>query len=176
MLIIVVKFSLLQYEFESFNNYGMSKVYLTNEKEKELRAELKDRQTNQRLEIGDRLKKAKEYGDLSENADYAATKETQLANESRILELESILGAAEIIKDNAKRMSGEIAVGSKVKVSGSSGIKEFTILGPYDSDPKQNLISNESPLGKAFLGREVGDEVEVQTPAGLIKYKILFVE
>ncbi|MDP2855585.1 MAG: transcription elongation factor GreA [bacterium] len=154
----------------------MNKVYLTNEKEKELKAELKDRQTNHRLEIGDRLKGAKEHGDLSENADYATAKEAQLTNESRILELESILVAAEIIKDDAKRISGEIAVGSKVKVSGSSGVKEFTILGSYDSDPKQNLISNESPLGKAFLGRKVGDEVEVQAPAGLMKYKILSVE
>ena len=154
----------------------MNKVYLTNEKEKELRAELKDRQTNRRLEIGDRLKRAKEHGDLSENADYVAAKEAQLANESRIPELESILGAAEIIQDDAKKISGEIAVGSKIKVSGSGGVKEFTVLGSYDSDPKQNLISNESPLGKAFLGREVGDEVEVQTPAGLIKYKILSVE
>ncbi|HOX21408.1 MAG TPA: transcription elongation factor GreA [Candidatus Paceibacterota bacterium] len=154
----------------------MNKVYLTNEKEKELRAELKDRQTNQRLEIGERLKRAKEHGDLSENADYAAAKEIQLANENRILELESILGSAEIIKNGAKGISGEIAVGSKVRVSGPGGIKEFTILGSYDSDPKQNLISNESPLGKAFLGRKIGEEVEVQTPAGLMKYKIVSVE
>lgn len=154
----------------------MDKVYLTNEKEKELRAELKDRQTKQRLEIGERLKRAKEHGDLSENADYATAKEIQLANENRILELESILGSAEIIQKGAKGISGEITVGSKVRVSCSNGIKEFTILGSYDSDPKQNLISNESPLGKAFLGRKVGEEVEVQTPAGLMKYKIVFVE
>jgi transcription elongation factor GreA len=154
----------------------MDKVYLTSEKEKELRAELKDRQTNQRLEIGDRLKRAKEHGDLSENADYAAAKEIQLANESRILELETILGSAEIIKSDAKGKAGEITIGSKIKVSGSGGVKEFTILGSYDSDPKQNLISNESPLGKAFLNRKVGDEVEVQTPAGLMKYKIISVE
>jgi len=154
----------------------MNKVYLTSGKDNELRAELKDRQTNQRLEIGDRLKRAKEHGDLSENADYAAAKEAQLANESRILELESILGSAEIIPSEVKSGTGEVAVGSKVKVMGASGIKEFTILGPYDADPKQNLISNESPLGKAFLGRRPEDEVEVQTPAGLMKYKIISIE
>ena len=158
------------------NKIVMPKVYLTKEKCEELKKELQKRKSDWRLEISERLKRAKEHGDLSENADYAGAKEARAANERRILELESILGEAEIINNEAKNSPETVEVGCKIKITNARGVKEFTILGSHDSDPKQNLISNESPMGRAFLGRKVGEEVEVSTPAGLIKYKIISIE
>jgi transcription elongation factor GreA len=149
------------------------KKYLSKEKQEQLKKELEECKTSQRFEIGERLKRAKELGDLSENADYTDAKDAQLANERRILELEEIIHSSEIIEDSSHFSVGRVQVGSKIKVKNNNGEKEFKIVGSYDANPKENLISNESPLGKAFIDKRVGDEVEIKTPSGLIKYQII---
>jgi len=153
----------------------MCKIYLSQEKYNELKKEMEERGRNERLEISEKLQKAKEHGDLSESAEYADAKQMQAVNERRIFELEGILTSAEIIEHLPKSYT-QIQVGSKVKVISQQGEKEFTILGPYEADPVKNLISYESPLGKAFIGRKVGDEALVETPSGAVKYKILSIQ
>ena len=152
------------------------KKYLSKEKQEQLKKELEECKTSVRFEIGERLKRAKELGDLSENADYTNAKDAQLANERRILELEDIIHSSEIIGESNDFSIGRVQVGSKIKVKNNSGEKEFKIVGSYDANPRENLISNESPLGKAFIDKRVGDEVEVKTPSGVIKYQIINIE
>ena len=152
------------------------KKYLSKEKQIELKKELEECKSSRRFEIGERLRKAKELGDLSENADYTDAKDAQLANERRILELEEIIHSSEIIEECNGFSIGRVQIGSKVRVKNESGEKEFKIVGSYDANPKDNLISNESPLGKAFIDKKVGDDVEIKTPSGLIKYQILSIQ
>lgn len=145
--------------------------YISDEGLKELKKELETLRTVKRPEIAEHIKEAKALGDLSENAEYQEAKESQAINEGRIAELEDLLRRAVVIK---KRDGlGRVWIGSTVEVK--SGIKHraFTIVGSEESDPSRGLISNESPLGQAFLGKEVGDEVEVETPGGKAKYKIV---
>ncbi len=149
------------------------KKYLTKEKKKQLEQELEESKTSKRFEIGERLKRAKDMGDLSENADYTDAKDAQLINEKRILELEDIIHSAEVIEETNDFSVGRVQIGSRIKVKNDEGEKEFKIVGSYDANPRENLISNESPLGKAFIDKRVGDEVEIKTPSGLIKYQIM---
>lgn len=152
------------------------KKYLTKEKKKQLEQELEESKTSVRFEIGERLKRAKEMGDLSENADYTDAKDIQLANEKRILELEDIIHSAEVIEETNDFSVGRVQIGSRVKVGNDNGEKEFKIVGSYDANPRDNLISNESPLGRAFIDKKIGDEVIVRTPSKDIKYKIISIE
>ena len=152
----------------------MSEFYLTKEKYEELKNELEYLQKEGRIEIADRLKKAKEYGDLSENAEYSEAKESQSQMEQRIIELENILRNSVIIKKTVGRKS--IDLGSTIKVEKNGKAIEYTIVGSNEANPDQNMISNESPLGKMFMGKKPGDVVAVQTPKGKTKYKILEIE
>jgi transcription elongation factor GreA len=152
------------------------KKYLTKEKKKQLEQELEESKTSKRFEIGERLKRAKEMGDLSENADYTDAKDAQLANENRILELEDIIHSAEVIGETNDFFIGRVQIGSRIKVKNDDGEKEFKIVGSYDANPRENLISNESPIGKAFIDKKIGDEVIVKTPSRDIKYKIISIE
>lgn len=152
------------------------KKYLSKEKHEQLKKELEECKSSHRFEIGERLKRAKELGDLSENADYSDAKDAQLANERRILELEEIIHSAELIEESNGFSIGRVQIGNKIRVKNEAGEKEFKIVGSYDANPKENLISNESPLGKAFIDKRVGDNVEIKTPSGLINYKILSIE
>jgi transcription elongation factor GreA len=150
------------------------KYYLTKERLEELKNELEYLKKDARAEIAERLKHAKEYGDLSENAEYSAAKDAQAQLESRIMELENIVRNATIIR---KSEGGDVVrIGSTIAVK--KGIKEskYTIVGSQEAKPEMNLISNESPLGKAFLGKKVGDEAEIQTPGGKVRYKIVKIE
>jgi transcription elongation factor GreA len=152
------------------------KKYLTKEKKKQLEQELEECKTSVRFEIGERLKRAKDMGDLSENADYTDAKDIQLANEKRILELEDIIHSAEVIKETNDFSIGRVQIGSRIKVKNDDGEKEFKIVGSYDANPRENLISNESPIGKAFIDKKIGDEVIVKTPSRDIKYTIISIE
>lgn len=149
-------------------------TYLSEEKNKELKKELEDRKTTTRAEIGNRLLRAKEMGDLSENADYHIAKKDFADNEGRIFQLEEILGSVLILKDGDNK-SDNIVVGSKIKVLvDSKEEREYKIVGPFDSDPTKGFISYESPLGKEFLGHREGKEVEFKLPNKEVKkYKIL---
>lgn len=150
----------------------MTGTYLTKDKYEELQRELEERKDVVRLEIAEGLKKAKDHGDLSENAEYQDIKDAQGRNENRILELEQILDSVEIIDKQCVNKES-VGIGCEVSVVNEDGQREFTIVGPYDADPSKNFISNESPMGEAFMARKVGDEVEVKTPKGIVKYKIV---
>jgi transcription elongation factor GreA len=145
--------------------------YISEEGLRELKNELEALRTVKRREIAERIKEAKALGDLSENAEYQEAKEAQAANEGRIAELEDLLRRAVVIKkrDGLER----VWIGSTVEVKSGIRRRTFTIVGSEEADPDKGFISNESPLGQAFLGKKIDEEVEVETPAGKIKYKIL---
>ena len=142
------------------------KQYLTKERLEELKEELADLKTRRRIEVGDRLKKAKELGDLSENSEYFEAREEQAQVETRIGELEDMVKSAEIIaKDHSLNL---VSIGATIEVEkGQDGQRrKFTIVGSNETKPEAGFISNESPLGTAFLGKKVGDKVTVTAPGG----------
>ena len=149
--------------------------YFSKEGLEKLKHELENRTNVLRAEIATRIKEAKELGDLAENAEYTEAKESQSLNEGRIEEIKTTLENAVLIGDGAKS-TGIVAVGSHVRVESASGAREFDIVGAAESNPSQGFISNESPLGAAFLGHKKGDEVKVNTPKGSVTYKILEVK
>lgn len=148
--------------------------YLTQERLDELKQELEDLKTNQRIEVADRLKRAKELGDLSENSEYADARDEYNQIETRIMELETMIKNASIIKKS--EATAQVEIGSTIEVSKGRETKKFTIVGSNEARPEAGLISNESPLGKSFLGKKTGDSVTVTVPAGEITYKILGIE
>ena len=152
----------------------MDNQYFSKEGLGKLKTELEVRVNVLRPEIAARIKEAKELGDLSENAEYDAAKTAQATNEGRVEEIKSILENAVIITNT--NGSGIITVGSSVKVESKSGVQTFVIVGAVESDPTAGFISNESPLGSAFIGHKKGDKIEVKTPKGTIEYKILEVK
>lgn len=147
-------------------------TYISLKKLKELKKELEERKTVLRQEIAQRIQEAQTQGDIAENAEYIEAKEAQALNEGRIRALENLVNNAIIVL--RKRRKDIIRVGSQIVVKDKKGKKiEFTIVGPEDSNPTEGKISNESPLGQAFLGRKQGEDVEAQTPKGKVKYKII---
>lgn len=126
-----------------------------------------------RKEITKRIEEAIKLGDLSENAEYHEAKDDQGMNEAKIRELESIIKSAKIVKGGTK---SQIDVGASIEVKVNGNNQEFTIVGSAEANPMEGLISNESPLGQAFMGKRKGDTVEVDVPAGKIKYKIVSVK
>lgn len=148
--------------------------YLTKEKFEELKNELETLKKEGRNEIAERLKRAKEYGDLSENAEYAEAKEAQAQIEVQIIELENILRNATIIKKSSGK--GIIEMGATFKTEKNGQKMVFTMVGSEEASPENNLISNESPLGRAFVGKKAGEVVEIETLKGKTKYKILEIE
>jgi len=128
---------------------------------------------NKRKDIAARINAAKEQGDLSENAEYVSAKEEQGLNEMRIQELETLVRTAEIIKEHH---DGKIGPGNKVKVKSGTRTEIFTIVSPEGVDLAKKKISYESPLGRALLGKKVGNEFAISAPKGKIKYKIIKIE
>lgn len=147
---------------------------ITKEGLKKLQEELEIRKTKKRQQIANAIKEAKEQGDLSENAEYAEAKHQQNENESRIAELEAIIKNSEVVEHD-KSIIG-IQIGSRVRVKFNGSEMEFQIVGSNEADPANFKISNESPMGRAFMGRIKGDSVNVLTPAGKKRYKILDVK
>lgn len=152
----------------------MNQAYLTKERHAELQAELKNLKTEGRKATAERLKKAKEYGDLSENSEYAEAKEEQDRLERRIFELEEMLKKAAIIEKPVGK--SEVSVGATIKVLKGDKEISYHIVGSNETKPEGGKISNESPLGMAFLGKKVGDVVKVKTPTGEVEYKIAAIE
>lgn len=148
--------------------------YFSKEGLEKLKEELSHRIEILRPEIAKRIKEAKELGDLAENAEYDAAKDAQATNEGRIEEIKNILENAVIITNTDN--SGVVRVGSSVSVESKNGIQTFIIVGAAESDPVAGFISNESPLGSAFLNHKKGDNIEVKTPKGVMGYKILEVK
>ena len=145
--------------------------YFSPEGLEKLKRELNERETTIRAEIARRILDAKELGDLSENAEYAEARESQGMNEGRIQELQDIIKNAVVIGPNQQHKT--VAIGSTVSVKFGGNERAFTIVGPAESNPIQGFISNESPLGMAFIGKKKGEEFEVSVPSGKMKYKIL---
>lgn len=152
----------------------MDKYYVSEERLAELKQELEDLKTKARVEVAEQLKRAKEYGDLSENAEYAEAKEEQTRVETRIFELEDLMKRAVVIEKNGA--SDAVEIGAHVTVKKDGKTITYTIVGSGESKPEEGKISNESPLGRAFLGKKVGDHVEVRTPAGVSSFEILKIE
>ena len=149
--------------------------YLSEGGFKKLKEELAHLRTAKRTEIAKSLEYARSLGDLSENSEYQEAKSAQESNETRIAELEDILGRAVLI---TKGSSKSVDLGAVVTVerAGSGNHEEYTIVGSEEADPYMRKISNESPLGQAFLGRVVGDTVTAHTPIGELLYKIHKIE
>ncbi len=148
--------------------------HLTKEGLEELKKELENLKKSGRQEIAERLKRAKEYGDLSENSEYSDAKEAQSVLEGRIFELEQIIRNVVLIKKGGQKE--KVSIGSTINVEKSGKIFKYTIVGSKEAKPEENLISNESPLGKAFLGRKIGESVEIETPKGKVRYKIISID
>lgn len=124
-----------------------------------------------RKEIVEKIKFAKEQGDLKENAEYHEAKNDMAFNESKILELEDLIRNAEVI--TSPNNSEFVSLGSQIKVKNGVKEREFLIVGPTEANPAEGKISDESPLGQAFMHHSVGEEVQVETPAGIQQYTIL---
>lgn len=136
----------------------------------ELKAELAEL-TGLRSEIADRIKTAREFGDLSENMEYSAARQDQERNEARISEIEHILANVQII--TAPKSDGKVVLGSTVVLKSKDGkTKEFQVVGTVEADPLNGKISDESPIGQALIGKKEGQEVEIKTPADTTTYEI----
>lgn len=148
------------------------KIYLTKEGLEDLQKEHDELVDKKRPEILERLSDARDQGDLSENAEYTAAKDELSFIDGRIDEIEEILKQATVIteQNGAKKL---VDLGSTVTVHIGSKKEEFTVVGEWEADPTQKKISHESPLGKALMGKHVGEALEVDAPAGKIKYTIV---
>ncbi len=146
---------------------------LTKEGLAKLEEELDDLKTVHRKEVNERIRQAKEFGDISENAEYEDAKQEQAFVEGRILRVEAMIRNARII-EASDSPADEVYLGSMVKIkdAGTGEVHEFTLVGSTEADPLNHRLSNDSPLGKALLGRRKGELVDVTTPRGLKQYKI----
>lgn len=157
---------------------NQKEILLTEEGFKKIEDELELLKTVRRKEVAERIKVAISFGDISENSEYDEAKNEQAQLEERILKLENILRVAVII-DESSIDTNLVTVGSVVKIEFKDALTdeveedEYTIVGSAEADPSESKISNESPIGKALLGKVVGDEIDVQVPDGISKIKIL---
>ena len=150
------------------------KHILTSKGMKALEDELQDLKVVKRKEIAQKIKEAREQGDLSENAEYDAAKDEQRSIEAKIEELEKIIRNAEVIDESAFDKD-TVSIGSTVKFYDEEFDEEleYRIVGSTESDIMKGLISNESPLGKALVGSKIGQEIEVESADGISRYKVL---
>lgn len=149
-------------------------VILTDEGLKKLEDELEHLKTEKRKEIAEKIKVALSFGDLSENSEYDEAKNEQAMVESRIAQIEAMLKNVKIIDDN-EIDTNVVNLGSKVKVYDTEFKEEiiYQIVGSTEADPDKNRISDESPVGRSLLGHSAGEEVQVETPGGVVVFKIL---
>lgn len=153
------------------------KNLMTYEGLKKLENELQELKVVKRKEVAQKIKEAREQGDLSENAEYDAAKDEQRDIEARIEELEKILKNAEVVVEDEVDLD-KINIGCQVKILDIEYSEEldYKIVGSTEANSLKGKISNESPVGKALIGHKVGDTVEVETPAGVFAYKILEIQ
>ncbi len=148
----------------------MKKTYqITQSGRQELEAELTELKAR-RGEIAEKIAEARDYGDLSENAEYDSAREEQGLVETRIAEIEDILMNAEEIK---ARKSSKVQLGSKVELKSNGKVFSYTLVGPVEADPLSGKISNESPIGIALVGKMVGDKATISTPKGATTYTVV---
>ena len=148
-------------------------IYLTPEGKQRFTAELRELVSVKRHEVEERIRRAKEFSDTVDNAEYDEAKMEQAFVEGRIQELERMLSAAKVIEEPASK-GDYVRMGSHIKVMGDEGEAEtYYLVGSHEADPRRGLVSNESPIGRALIGKRVGDEVTVVAPAGAFTLKIL---
>ena len=151
---------------------NQKKILITKEGLAKLQSELEQLISVRRQEIASKIKRAREMGGTENNAEYEDAKNDQAFVEGRILMLENIVNNATVIESPTS--PGVVEVGDKVLIQNQDGkIEQFIIVGSAEANPVEGKISNESPVGKALLGKKIGDEVEVATPAGVLKFLIM---
>ena len=152
----------------------MAEVFLTKEAYKELEEKLAYLKNQGRVDVAEKIKVARSFGDISENSEYDAAREEEALLEQEISQIEEDLKIAQII-DNKKVNKDVISVGAEVDVYDRVYKEDLTfkIMGSFESDPTKGLISNESPIGKALMGKKEGDSVSIETPAGTLKFNVL---
>lgn len=156
---------------------GEKEIIFTPEGLRKLEEELESLKVTKRKEVAERIKQAKDFGDLMENSEYEDAKNEQAFVEGRILQLEAMLRNAKVIDNNDVRRD-RVTVGCTVVVQdmGSGERLSYMIVGSAEADPDHDRISNESPVGKALLGRKKGETVDVRVPAGTIRYSVLDIQ
>jgi transcription elongation factor GreA len=152
------------------------KIYLTKEGLEDLKKERDELVNVKRPDVLERVSQARSQGDLSENAEYVAARDELSFIDGRIDELEELLKQVSIISEDTKNLSHVVKLGSKVTVNIKGKKESFMVVGEWEADPTDKKISHESPLGKALLGKKVGEKIEVEAPAGKIHYVIVSVE
>ena len=152
----------------------MKEVILTAEGYEKLKQEIEYLSTQKRREVADRIRIAREFGDIAENSEYDDAKNEQAMLEHRIATLEERLRAARVIEAN-EITADVVSIGSHVRLKDVDANQtiEYHIVGSAEANPAEHRLSNESPVGKAIMGRKKGETVEVATPRGSLKYKIL---
>ncbi|MCI5497356.1 MAG: transcription elongation factor GreA [Firmicutes bacterium] len=155
----------------------MAEVYLTKEAYKELEDKLARLKSEGRVEVAKKIQFARSFGDISENSEYDAAREEEAILEQEIVQIEETLRNAQIISKSANDTS-KVGVGALVELYDMEFDEKMTlkIMGSIESDPTSGKISNESPLGKALIGASKGQEVDVTTPAGVQRYKVLSIK
>jgi transcription elongation factor GreA len=153
----------------------IKKIYLTKEGLEELKKEYTELATVKRPDILERVSQARSMGDLSENAEYVAARDELSFIDGRIDELEELTKQAVLIQDPHSKGGSVVKLGSTVMVNIKGKKEVFTVVGEWEADPKDKKISHESPLGKALIGKKVGEKVEVEAPAGTLGYTIVSV-
>lgn len=153
---------------------GGQDIIMTVEGLSKLEAELEELKVVRRKEVAEKIKQALAFGDLSENSEYDEAKNEQAQVETRIVQIEKMLKTAKVI-DDEDIDTKTVNIGTKVKVLDVEfdEEEEYTIVGPTEADPAKNRLSYQSPVGQALLGKSVGDEVDVEVPAGTMKFKVL---
>ena len=149
-------------------------IYLSQEGYDKIAKELEDLKHVKRPDIAKKIAEARAFGDLKENAEYHAAKESQTVVEAKISQLEQTLSRAKILKKE-DIAADKITILSRVKLKDLNRNLEveYTLVSPQESDSRENKISTASPVGKALLGREIGDVIEIKVPAGLLKYQVM---
>jgi transcription elongation factor GreA len=146
---------------------------ITKEGLAKIEEELRHLETVRRPEVADKIRQAKDLAGTQNNAEYEDAKNEQAMVEGRILQLQSLIQNAEIIDEDGAHRSKQVTLGSHVKLRGEDGkMHEYTIVGPAEADPREGKISNESPVGRALMGKGLNEEVQVNAPKGLLTLKI----
>lgn len=149
-------------------------TYLTSAGLDKLKDELRELKNARRPQVIERIREAVSHGDLSENSEYEDAKNEQGFIEGRIVELEKMLAGAKIVQSG--KSNGEVSLGSNITLKHNGKSSSFTIVGPAEADPGSGLISNESPLGQALLGKKVSEKTAVTTPKGEMHYQIVAIK
>ena len=155
---------------------NQKRALLTEEGVKKLQDELHTLKTVRRRAIAEAIQRAKEQGDLSENAEYVDAKEEQGQVEQRIAELEATLKSAEIVRKGENGVHGVVSVGDAVTIRWNGNENTYSIVGQNEVDPSSGRISNESPLGRALLGKHIGEKTTIRTPSGIKEAVVVRVE